>query len=350
MTIADMILYLRQRLLELRTENDRQAVAELLATFKMLTRAAYQNDNKELMNLLIDLTDSTRDLYMGKPLNGHLPTEEAVRLVAGDAMQQTIAVGGGSGVIQAHTATQPAIPSVLDTVEIPLAVDDDYIEYESTTEAAAPDLDTEAEKERIMRELAAVAARDWHDHTPIRDGSPSQMRAYTVAYDQLMLFHKLADYNPMWVGTYPIGLDIIGSDIDVVCSPENLRAFINDARTAYATYPNFLLAWQLVDNMPTITVNFVCDDIPVELFAQPRPTVEQPAYLHMVVEARLLAIGGAAAAEAIRDMKRNGFKTEPSFAKYFRLPGEDAFQTLLELANYNDEALLAATQVPAATG
>lgn len=340
MTIADMILYLRQRLLELRTENDRQAVAELLATFKMLTRAAYQSGNKELMTLLIDLTDSTRDLYMGKPLNGHLPTEEAVRLVAGEAMQHTLAVGAGA---TPTPMTPGPLTSMAETAEMPIVGAND------TPTPTAP-VNLEADAEHIRGALAASAARDWHDHTPIRDGSPAQMRAYTVAYDQLLLFDRLAEYNPMWVGTYPLGLDVAGSDIDVLCNPVHLRAFISHVRDTYATYSEFKLTWQLVDGTPTITVRFVCDGIPVELFAQPRPIDQQPAYLHMRVEARLLAIGGDAAAAAIRDMKAGGLKTEPAFVKYFKLPGDDAYQTLLNMAAYTDEALLAATQKRAAAG
>lgn len=346
MTIADMILYLRQRLLELRTENDRQAVAELLATFKMLTRAAYQNGNKELMNLLIDLTDSTRDLYMGKPLNGHLPTEEAVRLVAGEAMQEMVMSGGTT--FASTRATQTAAISITDTAEVPLAPHDDDEEDESPTYTSP--INSEDEAERIKAALAAVAARDWHDHTPIRDGSPSQMRAYTVAYDQLMLFDKLADYSPMWVGTYPLGLDVAGSDIDVLCNPTHLRAFINHVRETYASYNEFKLTWQLVDGTPTITVRFVCDGLPVEFFAQPRPIEQQPAYLHMLIEARLLAIGGDDAANTIRDMKAGGLKTEPAFAQYFQLPGNDAYKLLLNMAGYSDDALLATILKPAAAG
>ncbi|MEM6529585.1 MAG: hypothetical protein AAF653_14905, partial [Chloroflexota bacterium] len=84
MTIADMILYLRQQLLSLRSDNNnRQMVAELLATFKMLTRAAFNSGDDALVALLVDLTDSTRDMYMGKPLNGRFPSEEKIREVAG---------------------------------------------------------------------------------------------------------------------------------------------------------------------------------------------------------------------------------------------------------------------------
>jgi hypothetical protein len=58
----------------------------------------------------------------------------------------------------------------------------------------------------------------------------------------------------------------------------------------------------------------------------------------MVVEARLLSIGGEEARREIRYLKRCGLKTEPAFARYFRLAG-DPFEVLLELSRLGEEEL-----------
>ena len=50
----------------------------------------------------------------------------------------------------------------------------------------------------------------------------------------------------------------------------------------------------------------------------------------MVVEARLLELGGDPARQAIRRLKQSGLKTEPAFARYFQLEG-DAYQVDLRL-------------------
>ena len=67
---------------------------------------------------------------------------------------------------------------------------------------------------------------------------------------------------------------------------------------------------------------------------------DQYAYRHMIVEARLLKIGGPAARPAIRRLKREGRKTEPAFAHYFDLEG-DPYETLLELDGLDVDALRA---------
>jgi hypothetical protein len=58
----------------------------------------------------------------------------------------------------------------------------------------------------------------------------------------------------------------------------------------------------------------------------------------MVVEARLLVIGGEEARREIRRLKRCGLKTEPAFARYFQLAG-DPFEVLLELSRLSEEEL-----------
>jgi uncharacterized protein DUF4269 len=58
----------------------------------------------------------------------------------------------------------------------------------------------------------------------------------------------------------------------------------------------------------------------------------------MLVEYRILHIAGDTTRQAIRDLKKEGLKTEPAFAQYFNLEG-DPYQALIELENLDDDAL-----------
>lgn len=78
----------------------------------------------------------------------------------------------------------------------------------------------------------------------------------------------------------------------------------------------------------------------LEIFGQPLPVTEQNAYLHLLVEARLLSIGGERAKREIRRLKRAGLKTEPAFTRYFRFEGKP-YQTLLQLSMLKDSELQA---------
>ena len=69
------------------------------------------------------------------------------------------------------------------------------------------------------------------------------------------------------------------------------------------------------------------------------PVSQQRAYRHMVVEARLLELGGEPLQSAIIALKRSGLKTEPAFARCLGIHG-DPYLALLALEALDDEALL----------
>src|SRR5690606_598474 len=100
----------------------------------------------------------------------------------------------------------------------------------------------------------------------------------------------------------------------------------------YGDEDDFSVRQREKNDLPSVICNFNVGLLPVELFAQPRPTEEQHAYLHMVAEARLLREGGEEALMAIRDLKMDGMKTEPAFGHYFRLE-DDPYEALLKLAD-----------------
>jgi hypothetical protein len=78
--------------------------------------------------------------------------------------------------------------------------------------------------------------------------------------------------------------------------------------------------------------NFYAHGFEFELFAQQKPTSQQTAYKHLVVEYQLLEIGGQQAREPIRELKQQGLKTEPAFARYFDIQHDDPFEALLDLS------------------
>lgn len=154
----------------------------------------------------------------------------------------------------------------------------------------------------------------------------------------LHVFDILRDYHPVLAGTFPLGIDIPGSDVDIICAVHNIDEFENVVRAAFGQYAGFRVSRESVRGVPAIVVNFDYADFPIEIFGQPKPVTEQYAYRHLLVEERLLAIGGQAARDAIRTLKLEGMKTEPAFARYFNLSG-DPYDVLWELSFLSDEEL-----------
>ena len=93
----------------------------------------------------------------------------------------------------------------------------------------------------------------------------------------------------------------------------------------------FLLLSEMMDSIGHVRIRTG----EVELFGQPCPVQRQRACRHLIAEARLLALGGAEARDAIRKRKRSGMKTEPAFADYFRLEGDpyDVLEALSDLSS-----------------
>ena len=162
-------------------------------------------------------------------------------------------------------------------------------------------------------------------------------RAYQVL-QELGIFEILRDYTPTLVGTIPLGIDVPGSDLDVICEVYDLPDFRERIVAAFGRMKHFRVKQVLIGGVPSTVAKFIYHGFPIEIFGQPCPVDRQNAYRHMQIEARLLAIDGEEAREAIRWLKWAGVKTEPAFAHYFRIQG-DPYQRLLEIAMLSNREL-----------
>jgi len=167
----------------------------------------------------------------------------------------------------------------------------------------------------------------------LASGTPRQQQAY-----QLLTQHKLMnilhEFNPVLVGTIPINIDIENSDLDIICCFSTKEDFKNSVALAFSDFDDFLLTDTLINQQETIIINFSVDSWPVEIFGQHIPTRQQNAYRHMVVEYLLLEHYGAPFRQQVIELKKQGYKTEPAFAKLLRLNG-DPYLELLKPALIN---------------
>ncbi|MEF3302979.1 DUF4269 domain-containing protein [Paenibacillus sp. GYB003] len=191
----------------------------------------------------------------------------------------------------------------------------------------------------------AIRERNWFDAGYLKDGTPVQRKAYDVL-TRYGLLAGLKRYDPAVVGTIPIGIDIEGSDLDIVCEAADLDAFERSVRDAFGGFDRFSFTRKPAaqGRKERAVARFACDGLPVELYAESTPVASQNGFVHMVVEARLLELFGDRAKEAVLSLKRGGMKTEPAFAAYFGLAG-DPYEALLKLAHYTDDRLLAALTI-----
>jgi hypothetical protein len=143
------------------------------------------------------------------------------------------------------------------------------------------------------------------------------------------LFRDLAPFQPTLIGTYPLGLAIDSSDLDIACACDDLDGFEHALRATLSAL-GIAARFERSSPIPAVVAAFDLGDVAVEIFGQALPVTAQRGFRHMVIEGQLLVIGGAALAARIRDLKRTGMKTEPAFARVLGLAG-DPYEALLAL-------------------
>jgi hypothetical protein len=186
---------------------------------------------------------------------------------------------------------------------------------------------------------AGLEACDWRDPAYLSAGSPAQ-RAAARALAACGVLQRLAPFDPVLAGTYPIDLAVDGSDLDVLCHAPDLALFERAVRETLGDRPGFRCERQPVGTTLAVIARFRAARLPVEVFGQPLPIDRQRGYRHLLVEARLLAGGGAALRSAVTTERRAGLKTEPAFARALGLDG-DPYERLWTLSWREDDEVRA---------
>ena len=161
----------------------------------------------------------------------------------------------------------------------------------------------------------------------LKSGSPKQIQTYQVIAD-LGIMKDLAPYQPILCGTIPINICIDSSDLDVIMEVENFQEFEQEILELYGRNEGFSVKRKIIRNRPIIKANFLFHGFEFELFGQDVPVHKQYAYLHMVIEQRLLE-EDSSLKEKIRELKRRGYKTEPAFCAILGLNG-DPYEELIK--------------------
>ncbi|WP_324677557.1 DUF4269 domain-containing protein [Hymenobacter sp. GOD-10R] len=173
----------------------------------------------------------------------------------------------------------------------------------------------------------------------LQHGTAVQHAAYQLL-TTTKLMQVLHHYSPLLVGTFPLGLQQPGSDLDIICEVYNLGSFEALLREQFGHYAGFELRRTERQGHLCSVATFVVEGWPVEVFGQPVPSAQQQGYRHLVVEHRLLQLGGAVFRARVQAQRATGLKTEPAFAACLGLTG-DPYAELLRLESYSDAQLRA---------
>lgn len=151
-------------------------------------------------------------------------------------------------------------------------------------------------------------------------GTEKQQDAYS-AIMELDIMNRLSSYTPVLCGTLPIGIDITGSDLDIIMEVQELDPFEGLIQTLYNKKDGFTIKRKMINGKEVMKANFTFSGFEFELFGQAQPVHKQHAYLHMVIEHELLQRYPALQQKVIH-LKNQGYKTEPAFCKIFDITGD----------------------------
>lgn len=165
-------------------------------------------------------------------------------------------------------------------------------------------------------------------------------RSYQAALAECGVLRVLAQYSPRIAGTPPLGLDISGSDIDVLCFAPDLHTFAECVWQTFSHAPAFTLKRLLRPPRPVVA-SFEAAGWRIELYGEVIPVEQQRGWRHFAVERRLLDLGGEALKRAVLARRHSGIKTEPAFAAAPGLSG-DPYLALLDLGLQDDATLVSA--------
>lgn len=161
----------------------------------------------------------------------------------------------------------------------------------------------------------------------LRAGNGRQRQAFEVLRDHnIMAF--LLPFDPVLVGTIPINIDIENSDLDIACCCVSKERFISVLKLSFGAMPGFHLQQLMVRDVDTVVANFVAGPFEIEIFGQNVAVSQQFAYRHMLIEHQILAERGELFRQQVIELKKQGYKTEPAFAKLLGIEG-DAYLGLL---------------------
>ncbi|WP_199118417.1 DUF4269 domain-containing protein [Pedobacter sp. ASV28] len=154
----------------------------------------------------------------------------------------------------------------------------------------------------------------------LKTGTQSQQQAYQTLNDHQVI-DKLQPFDPILTGTFPININIENSDLDIVCYWENKQQFMDTLNSSFSKAQCFQIRETLIKGQETVVCNFRINHFEIEVFGQNIPSESQNAYRHMLIEHQILQSEGEDFRLKIIELKKNGYKTEPAFAKLLGLDG-----------------------------
>lgn len=182
----------------------------------------------------------------------------------------------------------------------------------------------------------------------LNDGSIRQKQIFTAlnesqVYERLLNWYseQLPDMGPpALVGSFALDLSIAGSDIDIACEVIDFKQALQRDRDLFGTLPEFTSERFIAMGVGSVVSRFKVAGEYFEIFSQKQPVPLQNSVRHLLVEERLLLIGGIDLRNRVTELKNASLSTEAAFAKALGFSADkDPYYELLTLEEKPDSEL-----------
>ncbi len=175
---------------------------------------------------------------------------------------------------------------------------------------------------------------DWQDIDYLASGNPRQRHTHRFLVESGIL-SALKKWKPLLTGTVPIDVSVADSDLDILCTVSDLNEFERFLKKQYGDEEGFIVFQFNSSDGPAVVSRFQLGREDLEIFGTNKSTTEQTAFKHMQLEWLLLQILGEDLRSCVKELKRNGVKTEPAFCQCLGVEG-DPYKTLLDVSEWTE--------------
>ena len=169
--------------------------------------------------------------------------------------------------------------------------------------------------------------RDWRDITYLMKGDKKQKEVYE-ALNRSRALSFMAAFDPVLTGTFPIGIYLPGSDLDIVCEYVRPEHFETVLRISFSHHQGFEFRKKTLRGLESQIGRFIAYGFRFEIFGQPRAVEDQYAYRHMLKEYEILNTNDESFRKSVVELKEKGLSTEEAFASLLGIEG-DPYEGLL---------------------
>ena len=162
----------------------------------------------------------------------------------------------------------------------------------------------------------------------LKNGSTTQKKVYKII-TKFNIIEQLKQFSPILVGTFPLGINIETSDIDIIGATNDFSGAFDYLVKNFSEFHDFKIQLNDQDQIKYILCSFWIKRFRIEIFLENKNPKEQIAYKHMLIEENILNQKDENFKQKIIDLKNKGLKTEEAFGLLLGLDG-DPFQKLLD--------------------